>query len=129
MDKNTNNSGNVHPLNLPVTAIPISDDVKEKFLAVCERKVSGRNVCGPTGAAEAVAQAFALNETAELLNWLHRNSKEMVFCPNTGEVAMLEAVAISAQGANRIEHAIQYVYHHSMIKNLLFIYETHQEQK
>lgn len=124
MDKNTNNTGNVYSKDLPFSAVKISEDVAQKFLEVCDKKV-----CGPKAAAEVVAQSFAMKDTTELLDWLNANRQEMVYCPSRGEVVMLEAIAICAQGAERIEYSIQHVYHHSMIQNLLAIYENHKTAK
>lgn len=117
MDKTHNITGLVHPENLPVPCVPISEKVAHDFLATCSPEEYA-----PKVAAEVAAKVYSIKDASALLDWLKQNESAVVFCPGHGMIPMLEAVARCAQGVSRIEHAIHYVYHSSLKHNLLAIH-------
>lgn len=125
MDKKAKIGGLICSEKLPIQAIPVSVAMIEKFFMICEA-----NVCGPKGAAEAIAQVCTPACTEKLLEWMLEHREEMVYCPENGVKPMLEAVALAAQGVKRIEHAVHYLYLCGLKKNLMHVYNCmHQDNE
>lgn len=123
MNKNTATTGSLSQKKLPVSSVPVSEEMIEQFM-----RLSASGLCSEFGAAEVLAQKCTPTKAAPLISWLNENVESMVLCAEGVEVSILEAVASCAQGVTRIEHAIQYVYHNALKQNLLFLYSLEQDK-